>query len=141
MKMIFLVINLCFCEIFSLIVPGETNSCISFLISSFSKVALCTWHNTTLFSAYGHKWTMCTISIFVDIVHCRNMKLSFSLIHNTIVYAYDIFINATTRRQISVYLVMIVICLLVAPTWKRLYPHFSKCGGTKKFYLFVSGFG
>ena len=26
-----------------------TNSCISFLISSLSKMALCTWHNATLF--------------------------------------------------------------------------------------------
>ena len=36
--------------------------------------------------------------------------------------AYDIFINATTRQQISVYSILIVICLLVPPTWKKIVP-------------------
>ena len=82
---------------------------------------LCAHGTTQHYSgASGHKWTVWTISTFVDIVHCWNMKLSSSLIHNTIVQAsYNLFINATSRQQISVYSILIglVICLLVPPTF------------------------
>ena len=42
--------------------------------------------------------------------------------------------SATTRQQISVYLIMILISLLVPPHVKTCTPHFSKCGGTKIFF-------
>ena len=43
-------------------------------------------------------------------------------------------INTTTRQQISVYLIMILISLLLPPRVKNCTLHFSKSGGTKIFF-------
>ena len=55
-------------------------------------------------------------------------KLSVSPIHNTIGLGLPIFINVTTRQQISIY--------SISPYWYLLAgtPHIWKSGGTKKFF-------
>ena len=59
------------------------------------------------------------------------MKLSPSLMHNRPTRPID----ATTRQQISVYSILIGICLLVPRTCnKNCTAHFSKCGGYKIFF-------
>ena len=74
--------------------------------------------------ASGHKWTVWTISTFVDIVHCWNMKLSFTLIHNTIVYDYDIYLCDNQTANFSVFNTdsYLLARTGVPPLGKKLYP-------------------
>jgi len=116
----------------------KTNSCISFLISSSSKMALCTWHNATLFRRIWPQVDRVNdFNLRIDIVHCWNMKLSSSLIHNIrpiVGYrpmTYLLMRQADSKFQCNSYL------HARTPQVKKLYPHFSKCEGCQKMFSLV----